>query len=82
MTLMVPKDGLLDGVDVAEACQRLEAGGADVVGCNCVRGPKSIIPLMKKIKKVCKVSLLFFSTQCNLIGKLWHQLVSIVSVSN
>jgi betaine-homocysteine S-methyltransferase len=32
------------------ACQRLEAAGADVVGPNCVRGPATMLPLLKQIR--------------------------------
>ena len=30
---------MADGVGIVETCQRLEQGGADVVGMNCFRGP-------------------------------------------
>jgi betaine-homocysteine S-methyltransferase len=35
---------------VAEACKRVEAAGADVVGLNCIRGPATMMPLLKRIR--------------------------------
>jgi methionine synthase I (cobalamin-dependent) len=43
-----------DGLTPAEACQRLEAAGADVVGLNCHRGPATMMPLLKGIRKAVK----------------------------
>lgn len=40
-----------DGYDWIEACKLLEKNGADVVGFNCIRGPKSMLPLLKKLRK-------------------------------
>jgi betaine-homocysteine S-methyltransferase len=39
-----------DGLTPAQACQRLEAAGADVVGLNCHRGPRTMLPLLKEIR--------------------------------
>lgn len=39
-----------EGLTPAEACQRLEAAGADVVGINCHRGPATMMPLLKEIR--------------------------------
>jgi betaine-homocysteine S-methyltransferase len=33
-----------------EACQRLAAAGADVVGLNCIRGPQTMLPLLRRIR--------------------------------
>ena len=33
-----------------DACKRFEDSGADVVGLNCARGPKTILPLIEKIR--------------------------------
>jgi betaine-homocysteine S-methyltransferase len=33
-----------------EACKRLEENGADVVGLNCIRGPRTMLPLLKAIR--------------------------------
>ena len=47
---------LTDEVPVTEACRRLEGQGAAVVGVNCSRGPDTMLPLVKEIRKVCQVS--------------------------
>jgi len=33
-----------------EACRRLEDAGADVVGLNCIRGPRTMLPLLAPIR--------------------------------
>jgi betaine-homocysteine S-methyltransferase len=33
-----------------EACRRLAAAGADVVGLNCIRGPRTMMPLLRRIR--------------------------------
>ena len=38
-----------EGWSAAEACKRLEGAGADVVGLNCIRGPKTMMPLLEEI---------------------------------
>ncbi len=38
-----------EGWSVAEACKRLEDAGADVVGLNCIRGPSTMLPLLREI---------------------------------
>jgi betaine-homocysteine S-methyltransferase len=35
----------------AEACARLEQAGADVVGLNCIRGPRTMLPLVAEIRE-------------------------------
>jgi betaine-homocysteine S-methyltransferase len=40
----------LDGWSPAEACRRLEQEGADVVGLNCIRGPSTMLPLLREIR--------------------------------
>lgn len=47
----VNKDKTYDGYDFVEACRILEANGADVVGLNCTRGPKTMLPIIEKIRK-------------------------------
>ena len=42
---------LRDGVPVEEAARRLEQAGADVVGLNCARGPKTMLPTAARIRK-------------------------------
>ena len=43
-----------DGVTPAQACQRMEEAGADVVGLNCHRGPRTMLPLLKEIRAAVK----------------------------
>jgi methionine synthase I (cobalamin-dependent) len=33
-----------------DACKRLEDSGADVVGCNCTRGPETMLPILERIR--------------------------------
>jgi betaine-homocysteine S-methyltransferase len=40
-----------DGLTAAEACARLEAAGADVVGLNCSRGPRTMMPMLEQIRE-------------------------------
>jgi len=39
-----------DGVDLVEACKRLESAGCEVVGFNCARGPETMLPLLRKLR--------------------------------
>jgi betaine-homocysteine S-methyltransferase len=39
-----------EGLTPAVACARLEAAGADVVGLNCSRGPRTMLPLLEPIR--------------------------------
>lgn len=40
-----------EGWTPAEACKRLEEAGADVVGVNCIRGPRTMLPLVREIRE-------------------------------
>jgi betaine-homocysteine S-methyltransferase len=40
-----------EGSSVPETCARLEQGGADVVGMNCIRGPRTMLPLVREIRE-------------------------------
>ncbi len=40
-----------DGIDWIEGCKMLEEKGVDVVGFNCIRGPKTLLPLLQKLRK-------------------------------
>src|SRR6186997_2227019 len=42
---------------VADACKRIEQAGADVVGLNCIRGPATMMPLLKEIRAKVKTHL-------------------------
>ena len=47
---MHQEDVTRDGVGVADACKQLADAGADVVGLNCIRGPETMLPLLKEIR--------------------------------
>jgi betaine-homocysteine S-methyltransferase len=52
VTLAIHQDAVTrDGYSVGEAAKRLEAGGADVVGLNCARGPSTMLPLIKEVRE-------------------------------
>ena len=51
-------DRTVDEVPAIQACRKLEAQGAAVVGLNCSRGPRTILPLIKKLKEACRVIVL------------------------
>jgi betaine-homocysteine S-methyltransferase len=56
VTLTAHKDPQMrEGVDPAEACRRLEAAGADVVGLNCSRGPETMLPMLQEIRDAVSV---------------------------
>jgi betaine-homocysteine S-methyltransferase len=38
-----------EGWSIAEACKRLQDAGADVVGLNCIRGPRTMLPLLHEM---------------------------------
>uniref|UniRef100_A0A0B7AE37 Hcy-binding domain-containing protein n=1 Tax=Arion vulgaris TaxID=1028688 RepID=A0A0B7AE37_9EUPU len=48
------QDVTIEGIPIGEACRRLEDAGAAVVGLNCGRGPESILPLIREVRKSCK----------------------------
>jgi betaine-homocysteine S-methyltransferase len=39
-----------DGWSPEDACRRLADAGADVVGLNCIRGPRTMLPLIARIR--------------------------------
>jgi methionine synthase I (cobalamin-dependent) len=43
-----------EGLTPAQACQRMEEAGAEVVGLNCHRGPRTMLPLLKEIRAAVK----------------------------
>lgn len=51
VTLGATLDKSKDGYDWIEGCKILCDAGADVVGLNCIRGPQSMLPLLKKLRK-------------------------------
>ena len=55
VTLAMHREPLTrEGLTAAQACQRLEAAGADVVGINCHRGPRTMMPMLKEIRAAVK----------------------------
>jgi betaine-homocysteine S-methyltransferase len=55
MTLAMHKaDVTRENWTVADACRKLEQAGADVVGLNCIRGPRTMMPLLKEIRAAVK----------------------------
>ncbi len=44
-----------EGWSVADTCRKLADAGADVVGLNCIRGPETMMPLLREIRKSVKV---------------------------
>src|SRR5262249_60724162 len=61
VTYAVHRDGgLRDGVSPDQACRRAEQAGADVVGLNCIRGPRTMLPLLGRIREAvsCEVAAL------------------------
>jgi len=56
VTLTAHQDpDMREGVSPAEACKRLEAAGADVVGLNCSRGPETMLPLLEEVRRAVSV---------------------------
>jgi betaine-homocysteine S-methyltransferase len=49
-----------EGWSPQEACKRLEDAGADVVGLNCIRGPETLLPLLRAVRSAvsCQVAAL------------------------
>ena len=43
-----------DGVSILDTCKELEQRGGDVVGMNCFRGPNTMMPYLKEIRKSLK----------------------------
>jgi betaine-homocysteine S-methyltransferase len=43
-----------DGYTILETCEKLEELGADVVGLNCFRGPTTMLPYIREIRKKLK----------------------------
>jgi betaine-homocysteine S-methyltransferase len=40
-----------EGWTPADACKRLEDAGADVVGLNCIRGPRTMMPMLRAVRE-------------------------------
>jgi betaine-homocysteine S-methyltransferase len=51
VTLAIHREPVtFDGWSPEDACKRLEDAGADVVGLNCIRGPRTMLPLLRAIR--------------------------------
>jgi betaine-homocysteine S-methyltransferase len=51
MTLAIHQDGTTgEDWSLEDVAKRLEDAGADVVGVNCARGPKTMLPLVERIR--------------------------------
>jgi betaine-homocysteine S-methyltransferase len=51
VTLSIHRGGeVREGWSPEDACARLEQAGADVVGLNCIRGPRTMLPLIERIR--------------------------------
>ena len=54
ITLAVHREGTTrDGYAPAESLRLLEESGADVVGLNCIRGPWTMLPLLRDVRAAC-----------------------------
>ncbi len=45
------RDRTLEGIPLEEAFKRLEGAGADIVGINCFRDPKRMLPLAARLRR-------------------------------
>ena len=43
-----------DGISIVDTCKELEQRGGEVVGMNCHRGPETMMPYLKEIRKELK----------------------------
>jgi betaine-homocysteine S-methyltransferase len=43
-----------EGWTPEDACKRIEDAGAAVVGLNCIRGPRTMLPLIERIRAACE----------------------------
>jgi betaine-homocysteine S-methyltransferase len=48
------EENLREGWTPEETCRRLEVAGAEVVGVNCHRGPATMMPILKRIRRTVK----------------------------
>ena len=70
------EDVMRDGYGIVETCKELEQRGADVVGMNCFRGPVTMLPYLKKIRKQvkCHVGALPIPVRTNKKHTTWFNL--------
>jgi betaine-homocysteine S-methyltransferase len=61
VTFAVHRDGMMrDGASPEDACRRAEQAGATVAGLNCIRGPRTMLPLLERVREAvsCEVAAL------------------------
>jgi betaine-homocysteine S-methyltransferase len=61
VTFAVHRAGMMrDGASPEDACRRAEQAGATVVGLNCIRGPRTMLPLLERVREAvsCEVAAL------------------------
>src|SRR5215468_4675521 len=61
VTFAVHRDGgMREGVTPEEACRQAEQAGAAVVGLNCIRGPMTMLPVLRRVQEAvsCEVGAL------------------------
>ena len=70
------EDIMRDGYGIVETCKELEQRGADVVGMNCFRGPPTMLPYLKEIRKQvkCHVAALPIPLRTNKKHTTWFNL--------
>ncbi len=49
------EDKLRDGFSAGEAAKRMEGLGADVVGLNCTRGPRTMMPFIEEMRRAVSI---------------------------
>ena len=61
VTFAVHRDGMMrDGISPEDACRQAEQAGAAVVGLNCIRGPRTLLPVLERVREAvsCEVAAL------------------------
>jgi betaine-homocysteine S-methyltransferase len=61
VTFAVHRDGTMrDGASPEDACRQAEQAGATVVGLNCIRGPRTMLPVLERVREAvsCEVAAL------------------------
>lgn len=61
ITHIPPKKGTTAEASAANVCKILEDAGATVVGINCMRGLQTALPVIKEIRRTCKVGTSWFT---------------------
>jgi betaine-homocysteine S-methyltransferase len=59
VTFAVHRDGTMrDGLSPEVACRQAEQAGATVVGLNCIRGPRTMLPVLARVREAvsCEVA--------------------------